>query len=80
MANAGFQAFLEFKKHVATNLKISNGPSAAKIAGSINSEMKRKYENLYAVEIAKKNTDYFNENINKIKYEFKELIRKNPAK
>jgi hypothetical protein len=79
-ANAGFQAFLDFKKHVATKLKISNGPSAAKIAGSINAEMKKKHENLAAVEIAKKNTEYFDKNIDKIKSEFKELINKNPAK
>ena len=79
-ANAGFQAFLDFKKHVATKLKISNGPSAAKIAGSINSEMKKKHEDLAAVEIAKKNTEYFDKNIDKIKSEFKELISKNPAK
>ena len=57
-ANAGFQAFLDFKKHVANKLKISNGPSAAKIAGSINAEMKKKHSDLSAVEIAKKNTEY----------------------
>jgi protein gp37 len=79
-ANAGFQAFLDFKKFVANKLKISNGPSAAKIAGSINSEMKKKYEDLGAVEIAKKNTEYFEKNIDKIKSEFKELINKNPVK
>ena len=79
-ANAGFQAFLDFKKLVANKLKISNGPSAAKIAGSINSEMKKKYEDLNAVEIAKKNTEYFEKNIDKIKSEFKDLISKNPAK
>ena len=58
-ANAGFQSFLDFKKHVATKLKISNGPSAAKIAGSINAEMKKKHEDLAAVEIAKKNIKIF---------------------
>ena len=74
--NPGFQAFLDFKKHVATKLKISNGPTPAKIAGSINSEMKKKYSELSAVEIAKKNTEYFDKNIDKVKSEFKELIEK----
>jgi hypothetical protein len=79
-ANAGFQAFLDFKKHVANKLKISNGPSAAKIAGSVNTTMKEKYSDLGAVEIAKKNTEYFDKNIDKIKSDFKELIEKNPIK
>jgi hypothetical protein len=79
-ANAGFQAFLDFKKHVANKLKISNGPSAAKIAGSVNATMKQKYSDLSAVEIAKKNTEYFDKNIDKIKGDFKELIDKNPKK
>jgi len=79
-ANAGFQAFLDFKKHVANKLKISNGPSAAKIAGSINAEMKKKHSELSAVEIAKKNTEYFDKNMDKVKSEFKDLIEKNPAK
>ena len=74
--NPGFQAFLDFKKHVATKLKISNGPTPAKIAGSINSEMKKKYSELSAVEIAKKNTEYFDKNIDKVKNNFKELIEK----
>ena len=80
MANPGFQAFLNFKKHVANKLKISNGPSAAKIAGSINSEMKEKHSEMNAIEIAKKNTEYFNKNIDKVKNEFKELIARNPIK
>jgi hypothetical protein len=79
-ANPGFQAFLDFKKHVANKLKISNGPSAAKIAGSINSEMKKKHSEMSAVEIAKKNTEYFDKNIDKVKSEFKELITKSSAK
>ena len=79
-ANAGFQAFLDFKKFVANKLKISNGPSAAKIAGSINTQMKEKHSDLGAVEIAKKNTEYFEKNIDKIKSEFKDLISKNPIK
>ena len=79
-ANAGFEAFLSFKKHVATKLKISNGPSAAKIAGSINAEMKKKHSDLGAVEIAKKNTEYFDKNMDKVKSEFKELIEKSTKK
>jgi hypothetical protein len=74
MPNIGYHAFLEFKKHVATKLKIPIEPFAAKIAGSINSYMKIKYKDLYAVDIAKKNIDYFDKNIYKIKSEFKELI------
>ena len=80
VANAGFQAFLDFKKHVANKLKISNGPSAAKIAGSVNTKMKEKYSDLNAVEIAKKNTEYFDKNIDIIKNDFKVLIEKNPKK
>ena len=38
--------------------------------------MKRKYSDLSEVEIAKKNTEYFDKNIDKIKSEFKELIEK----
>ena len=79
-ANAGFEAFLNFKKHVATKLKISNGPAAAKIAGSINAEMKKKHSDLAAVEIAKKNTEYFDKNMDKVKSEFKELIEKSTKK
>ena len=79
-ANAGFEAFLSFKKHVATKLKISNGPAAAKIAGSINADMKKKHSDLGAVEIAKKNTEYFDKNMDKVKSEFKELIEKSTKK
>ena len=78
--NAGFQAFLDFKKHVANKLKISNGPIAAKIAGSVNTEMKKKYSELSAVEIAKKNAEHFDKNMDKIKSEFKELIEKSNKK
>ena len=79
-ANARFQAFLDFKKHVANKLKKSNGPSAAKIAESINTLMKEKHSDLNAVMIAKKNTEYFDKNINKIENDFKGLIGKNPIK
>ena len=78
--NPGFQAFLVFKKHVANKLKISNGPAAAKIAGSINAEMKKKHSELCAVEIAKKNTEYFDKNMDKVKYEFNDLISKSSVK
>jgi hypothetical protein len=74
--NAGFQAFLDFKKHVATKLKISNGPGPAKIAGSVNTEMKKKFPELSAVDIAKKNTEHFDKNIDKIRNDFKEIIEK----
>jgi group I intron endonuclease len=69
------------KKHSEeTKLKISNGPAAAKIAGSINAEMKKKHSDLAAVEIAKKNTEYFDKNMDKVKSEFKELIEKSTKK
>ena len=74
--NAGFQAFLDFKKYVANKFKISAGPLATKIAGSVNTEMKKKHSDLSAVEIFKKNIEYFDKNIDKIKSEFKDLIDK----
>jgi len=58
-ANAGFEAFLSFKKHVATKLKISNGPAAAKIAGSINADMKKKHSDLTQVSVE----EYLPENL-----------------
>lgn len=78
--NTGFQAFLDFKTHIANELKISNGPTAARIAGSINAKMKKIYSDLDAVEIFKKNIKYFNENIDTVKDEHKESISKNLLK
>ena len=75
-ANAGFQAFGDFKKYVSTKLKISNGVPAVKIAASVNRKMKELHPDLGPTELAKKNMEYFDKNIDKIKSEFKELIEK----
>jgi hypothetical protein len=65
--NPGFQAFLNLKKQIAEELKISNGPKAAKIAGAVQKEMKAKYTNLNAVEIAAKGLEHFKKNHDKYK-------------
>ena len=65
--NPGFQAFLNLKKKIAEELKISNGPKAAKIAGAVQKEMKAKYTNLNAVEIAAKGLEHFKKNHDKYK-------------
>jgi hypothetical protein len=65
--NPGFQAFLNLKKKIAEELKISNGPKAAKIAGAVQKEMKAKYTNLNSVEIAEKGLEHFKKNYDKYK-------------
>jgi hypothetical protein len=65
--NPGFQAFLNLKKKIAEDLKISNGPKAAKIAGAVQKEMKAKYTNLNSVEIAEKGLEHFKKNYDKYK-------------
>lgn len=65
--NPGFQAFLNLKKKIAEELKISNGPKAAKIAGAVQREMKAKYTNLNSVEIAAKGMEHFKKNHDKYK-------------
>ena len=65
--NPGFQAFLNLKKKIAEELKISNGPKAAKIAGAVQKEMKAKYTNLNSVEIAEKGLEHFKKNHDKYK-------------
>jgi hypothetical protein len=75
-ANTGFQAFSDFKKYVSTKLKISNGVLAVKIAASVNKKMKELHSDLSPTELSKKNMEYFDKNIDKIKSEFKELIEK----
>ena len=42
--------------------------------------MKKKYPDMAAVEIAKKNMEHFDKNMDKVKSEFKDLIQKYPAK
>ena len=52
--NPGFKAFLDLKKYVAEQLKVSNGPKAAKVAGAVQRETKEKNPNVTdGVEIAK---------------------------
>lgn len=75
--NEGFQAFLDFKIHVANKLNITNGVVATKIASLVNLKMKKMYSNLEPFKLIKKNIEYFEENIDKIKEEFKNLISKN---
>jgi hypothetical protein len=65
--NAGFEAFLNLKKHIAKELGISNGPKAAKVAGAVQKEMKEKHPGLPAVEISAKGKKHFDDN--KEKYE-----------
>ena len=61
--NAGFQAFLDLKKHVAEKLGVSNGPKAAKVAGAVQKDMKEKHPNLDSVAISKKGIEHFNANM-----------------
>ena len=55
-ANAGFEAFLELKKKVASALSIPNGPKAGKAAGAAQRDAKAKHPDMPSVEVAKENT------------------------
>lgn len=70
--NPGFEAFQKLKKFVATELGISNGVEAAKIAGAAMREVKEKYNNLGGVEVAKKAKELFE----KKKDHFKQMLPK----
>ena len=70
--NAGFQAFLDLKKYIATQLGISNGPQAAKVAGAVQKEMKEKHPDTDAVKIAELGRKHFNAN----KDHFKQMLTK----
>jgi hypothetical protein len=61
--NAGFQAFLDLKKHIAEKLGISNGPKAAKVAGAVQKDMKEKHPDLDAVKIAEAGRKHFDANV-----------------
>lgn len=61
--NAGFQAFLDLKKHIAEKLGISNGPQAAKVAGAVQKDMKEKHPDKDAVTIAKEGMKHFDANM-----------------
>lgn len=65
--NPGFQAFLDLKKHIAEKLKISNGPSAAKVAGAVQKDMKEKFPNKDAVSIAEEGRKHFDKNVDHYK-------------
>ena len=67
MINAGFQAFLDLKKHVAQKLGISNGPGAAKVAGAVQKDMKEKFPNTDAVKIAAEGQKHFDKNVDHYK-------------
>lgn len=65
--NAGFQAFLDLKKHIAEKLGISNGPAAAKVAGAVQKDMKEKHPGKDAVTIAKAGREHFDANMDHYK-------------
>lgn len=65
--NPGFKAFIDLKKTIAEKLGIPNGPKAAKIAGSIQKEMKVKYADLTSVQLAAKGLEHFNKDPSKYK-------------
>jgi hypothetical protein len=65
--NAGFKAFLELKKYVATKLNISNGPNAGSIAGVIQKEMKEKHKDMDSVNISNEGKKHLDKNIEKYK-------------
>jgi len=65
--NAGFQAFLDLKKHIAQKLEISNGPGAAKVAGKVQSDMKEKFAGADAVTIAAEGRKHFDKNVDHYK-------------
>jgi hypothetical protein len=65
--NAGFQAFLDLKKHIAEKLGISNGPQAAKVAGAVQKEMKEKHPDLDAVKVAEEGRKHFDKNVDHYK-------------
>jgi hypothetical protein len=65
--NAGFQAFLDLKKHIAQKLGISNGPGAAKVAGKVQSDMKDKFAGADAVTISDEGRKHFDKNVDHYK-------------
>lgn len=70
------ETYLDFKYYIADKLKICNRVVIAKIAGSVNKKMKEMYLDLEPSELIKKNIEYFEENIDRIKEEFKDSISK----
>ena len=70
--NPGFEAFQHLKKFVATELGISNGVEAAKVAGAAMREVKEKYSKLSGVEVSKKARELFEQK----KDHFKQMLPK----
>ena len=66
-ANAGFTAFLDLKKYIATKLGVSNGPKVGKVAGAVQRDMKEKFPSLSSVEISKKGMEHFDKNMDHYK-------------
>ena len=66
-ANAGFEAFLELKKKVASALSIPNGPKAGKAAGAAQRDAKAKHPDMPSVEVAKEAFKLFEANVSKYK-------------
>ena len=63
--NPGFQAFLDFKKKIATKLGVPNGPKAGKVAGAVKKEIEVEHPGLDAAEVYKKAYTLFELNIDK---------------
>ena len=72
--NLKFQVFNNFKKHVSTRLNIPYGVTAAKIAFTVNKKIKINYPDLDSTELVDKNFEYFDNNIDDIKFRFQKLI------
>ncbi len=72
-ANAGFEAFLELKKKIASDLGVPNGPAAGKVAAVVQKEIKEQNmgsdgkPSIPAVEVSKKAYDLFKTNVEKYK-------------
>jgi len=65
--NAGFQAFLDLKKHIAQKLEISNGLGAAKVAGKVQTDMKEKFAGADSITLAVEGRKHFDKNVDHYK-------------
>ena len=74
--NLKFQLFNTFKKYVSTKLQIPYGVTAAKVAFTVNKRMRLVYPELNPTELVEKNREYFDKNLDKIRYDFERLIDK----
>jgi hypothetical protein len=64
-ANAGFEAFLELKKKVASALGVPNGPKAGAAAGAAKRDAAEKHPNMSSVEVMKEAFKLFEANKDK---------------